>query len=65
MKLALWQSIGIAVDVAANLEALSRIAQQAHAAGAALLLCPECWLGGYNIGETVAQVAEPPDGAAA
>jgi predicted amidohydrolase len=65
MKLALWQSLGIAGDVAANLEALGRIAQRAHAAGAALLLCPECWLGGYNIGETVAQVAEPADGAAA
>jgi predicted amidohydrolase len=65
MKLALWQSHGIAGDVAANLEALERITQQAHAAGAGLLLCPECWLGGYNIGERVAQVAEPADGAAA
>jgi predicted amidohydrolase len=65
MKLALWQTLGISVNVAANLEALERVAQRAHAAGAALLLCPECWLGGYNIGEAVAQVAEPPDGAAA
>jgi predicted amidohydrolase len=65
MKLALWQTPGIAGDVAANLEALGRIAQRARAAGAALLLCPECWLGGYNIGEAVAKVAEPHDGAAA
>jgi predicted amidohydrolase len=36
-----------------------------RAAGAQLLLCPECWLGGYNIGEEVSRVAEPADGPSA
>jgi len=64
MKLALWQTHGVAGDVAANLAALEPIAQQARAAGAALLLCPECWLGGYNITD-VARIAEAADGPAA
>jgi 5-aminopentanamidase len=65
MKLALWQTRGIAADVAANLETLEETARQVSAAGAALLLCPECWLGGYNIGEEVRRIAEPADGPAA
>lgn len=48
MRLALWQTTGHLADKAKNLVALSRIATAAAAAGAELLLCPECWLGGYN-----------------
>jgi len=65
MKLALWQTRGHAADVAANLEALESTARRSREAGAALLLCPECWLGGYNIGEEVARIAEPAAGPAA
>jgi nitrilase len=65
MKLALWQTAGNPGDVAANLTALEATAAAAAAAGAALLLCPECWLGGYNIGEAVDAVAETHDGPSA
>ena len=63
MKLALWQTAGFPADVAANLAALESTASAAASAGAALLLCPECWLCGYNIGATVSALAEPADGA--
>jgi len=62
MKLALWQTQGFPADPAANLAALERAARAASAAGAALLLCPECWLCGYNIGDAVASLAEAADG---
>ena len=65
MKLALWQTAGHPADVAANLAALQSTAQAAATAGAALLLCPECWLCGYNIGAAVASLAETFDGASA
>ncbi len=65
MKLALWQTVGFPGDVAANLAALEATAQAASAAGAALLLCPECWLCGYHIGAAVTALAEPHDGASA
>ncbi|MDR3717879.1 MAG: carbon-nitrogen hydrolase family protein [Bryobacteraceae bacterium] len=63
MRLALWQTQGFGADKAANLAALSRTARAAAAAGAELLLCPECWLGGYNV--DVAAGAEPADGPSA
>jgi 5-aminopentanamidase len=65
MKLALWQTTGFPADVAANLAALEGTAQAAAAAGAALLLCPECWLCGYNIGPEVTRLAECHDGESA
>jgi 5-aminopentanamidase len=65
MKLALWQTAGFAADVAANLAALPATASAAASAGAALLLCPECWLCGYHIGAAVGALAESADGAAA
>jgi 5-aminopentanamidase len=65
MKLALWQTRAFTADVAANLAALDNVAQQARAGGAALLVCPECWLGGYNIGAQVSEIAEAADGPAA
>jgi 5-aminopentanamidase len=65
MRIALWQTAGFPADVAANLAALERTAQAAAAAGAELLLCPECWLCGYNIGAAVVDLAEPHDGPSA
>ena len=65
MKLALWQTVGFPADVAANLDALASTAQSAAAGGAELLLCPECWLCGYNIGAAINTLAEPRDGASA
>jgi 5-aminopentanamidase len=65
MKLALWQTVGFAGNIGANLAALESSAQAAAAAGAALLLCPECWLCGYHIGDAVTTLAEHRDGASA
>lgn len=66
MKLAIWQTTGFPAQPAANLQALESTARAAAAGGAALLLCPECWLCGYNIGtEAVAQLAESRAGPAA
>jgi 5-aminopentanamidase len=65
MKLALWQTAGYPADVPANLAALQSTAQAAATAGAALLLCPECWLCGYNIGAAVGALAESFDGVSA
>lgn len=62
MRLALWQTQGHPGDVAANLAALAIQAAAAAAAGADLLLCPELWLGGYNVPQ---QPAEPAAGPAA
>jgi predicted amidohydrolase len=62
MKLALWQTVGNPGDTVANLGALETTARAASAAGAALLLCPECWLCGYNIGVAVNTLAEHRNG---
>jgi predicted amidohydrolase len=63
MRLALWQTEGHPEDKATNLAVLSRIAQASAIAGADLLLCPECWLSGYNLSEKAcAQEAEPQGG---
>jgi 5-aminopentanamidase len=64
MRLALWQTQGHIEDKAANLAALSRMAQASAMAGAELLLCPECWLAGYNLSEEACEKeAEPQAGA--
>ncbi len=65
MQLALWQTKGNPSNVPANLAALEATAQSAAAAGAAILLCPECWLGGYNIGAAIPEVAEARNGPSA
>jgi len=58
VKLALWQTVGVPGEVAANLAALEDAAHAAAVAGAALLLTPECWLCGYNVGSAIAELAE-------
>jgi 5-aminopentanamidase len=65
MKLALWQTEGHPTNVAANLEALENTARTAAASGAALLVCPECWLCGYNIGQDTKALAEDRNGPSA
>jgi predicted amidohydrolase len=61
----MWQTVGIPANVDANLTALERTVSAAATAGADLLLCPECWLCGYNIGAEVAELSETRDGASA
>lgn len=64
MRIALWQTEGYPEDKAANLAALSRMAQASALAGAQLLLAPECWLSGYHLSvEACARMAEPQGGA--
>jgi nitrilase len=65
MKLALWQTTGVPADVRANLASLESAAHAAAAAGASLLVTPECWLCGYNIGSAIGDLAEARDGASA
>ena len=64
MRIALAQAAGMPGDVAANLASVRRLAGQAAAAGARLLVLPECFATGYNIGaERLASLAEPAGGA--
>ena len=62
MKVALGQTIGMPGDVAANLALMERLATEAAAGGADLLLLPELFLTGYNIGAGIRDLAESHDG---
>ncbi len=62
LRIALCQSEGVPKDVAANLDLLAQFAQQAASQGADLLVLPELFLTGYNIGVAVWELAEPSDG---
>jgi predicted amidohydrolase len=65
MKIALGQTIGTPGDVPANLGLMGRLAGAAAAQGADLLLLPELFLSGYNIGDRVQGLAERDDGPSA
>jgi predicted amidohydrolase len=66
MRLALYQCPPLPLDIEANLQRLARQAELAAAAGAQLLVCPEMFLSGYNIGAAaVARLAEPAHGPSA
>ncbi|MDR6951087.1 putative amidohydrolase [Ancylobacter sp. 3268] len=67
MRLAMLQTAGDRHgNPAANLDRLGAAAQHAAASGADLLLAPEMFLSGYNIGRAALQArAEAPDGPAA
>ncbi|MBW4581888.1 MAG: carbon-nitrogen hydrolase family protein [Tildeniella nuda ZEHNDER 1965/U140] len=59
MKLAIYQGAGIPSDVSANLMLLEQTATTAAKQQANLLIFPELFLTGYNIGDAVKQLAEP------
>ncbi|MBF8723450.1 carbon-nitrogen hydrolase family protein [Pseudomonas guariconensis] len=66
MRIALYQGTPRPLDVAGNLERLHQQAQLAAGRGAQLLVCPEMFLTGYNIGlPAVQRLAEADDGASA
>ncbi|MHC3471729.1 carbon-nitrogen hydrolase family protein [Streptomyces sp. 7R007] len=65
MRTALLQSSGRPGSVAENLKVLDAAAGRAAAAGAGLLAAPEMFLTGYAIGDDIARLAEPGDGAGA
>ena len=66
MRIALYQGAPRPLDVPGNLARLQQQAQLAVARGARLLVCPEMFLTGYNIGlDAVQRLAEADDGASA
>ena len=63
MRIALLQAASRAGDVAWNLAQVRRAARSAAVAGARLLVTPEAFTSGYNIGaRRIAELAEPIDG---
>ncbi|WPP00345.1 carbon-nitrogen hydrolase family protein [Pseudomonas sp. HR96] len=63
MQIALYQCPPLPLDKPANLRRLQQQAALASAAGAGLLVCPEMFLTGYNIGAAaVTELAEAADG---
>ena len=64
MRVALFQAAGVPGDVAANLAAIRRAAHEAAEGRARLIVFPEAFVTGYNIGpELLLALAEPADGA--
>lgn len=66
MRIALYQCPPLPLDIGGNLQRLDDQAREAAALGAELLVCPEMFLTGYNIGTEAARtLAQPSDGFAA
>lgn len=57
LRIAALQAAAAEADPAANLAALDAAAAEAARAGSELLLTPECFLTGYDIGEQIAELA--------
>ncbi|MDG9884735.1 carbon-nitrogen hydrolase family protein [Pseudomonas putida CSV86] len=66
MRIALYQGSPQPLDLSGNLERLEHQAQLAASQGAELLVCPEMFVSGYNIGsDAVARLAEKAEGPSA
>jgi len=65
VKIAVCQELSPAGELAGALELMRRRALAAEAAQAGLLIFPEMFLTGYNIGDDVFTLAEPADGPSA
>ena len=59
MRIAAYQCTGRSADIAHNLDLLRQAAQSASVQGARLLICPELFLSGYNIGDAMWELAQP------
>ncbi|WP_053387294.1 carbon-nitrogen hydrolase family protein [Leucobacter japonicus] len=57
LRIAAWQAASIPADVTANLVALERAATEAAESGAELLITPEMFITGYNIGDDVRRLS--------
>lgn len=64
MRIAMFQGAGIPADVDANLEVVRRQAFVAAERDADLIIFPELFLSGYNIGDKVRELAQEADGPA-
>ena len=64
MKLAIYQGAGKPTEVEENLKIIHAKSVSAADQGADLIIFPELFLSGYNIGQTVQDLAEPADGPA-
>lgn len=64
MKIAICQTAGTPGRVERNLDRMKQSAAEAARAGAELLIFPEMYLSGYNIGSDVQRLAEEPVGPA-
>ena len=64
MKIAIYQGQGREKRVAENLEIIRSASLSAAKQGARLIIFPEMFLTGYNIGDAVFELAERPDGPA-
>ena len=64
MKIALYQGAGQPTRINENLNTIKRKAFSAAEQGADLIIFPELFLSGYNIGKTVQELAEAADGPA-
>jgi 5-aminopentanamidase len=61
-RIAIYQAGAVRGDKTANIERVRRAARAAGALGANVLVLPELFLTGYNIGQLVHELAEPRDG---
>ena len=65
MRIAIYQGPAEAGSIARNLDLLKARAMEAAGRGARLMICPEMFLSGYNIGpEQASRLAEPANGLA-
>jgi predicted amidohydrolase len=64
MKIAMYQGAGTPGDVDANLEEMRRQTLAAAGRGGDLIIFPELFISGYNIGDAVRELAEEADGPA-
>ncbi|WP_345752111.1 carbon-nitrogen hydrolase family protein [Microbacterium rhizophilus] len=63
LRIAAWQCPSLPGDVGANLARLAETAERAAASGADVLVTPEMYVTGYDIGiERTRELAEAPDG---
>jgi len=65
MKIAVCQAEGVNGDVAKAIDLVRSQAEVAASRGASLVVFPEMFLTGYNIGEAVFKLAEPSEGPSA
>lgn len=62
IRIAIHQTQGTPGDIDANIAAAEEAAARAKAGGAHLLILPEMYLSGYDIGELAFELAEPAEG---